>query len=295
MDEYHDREEDRDLYREITDRVMDDISELVDHRANYVPIDIPLREPPRQERIGVLVLHGFTSHIDTVAGLAPHLQKAGVRFEMPLLRGHGTRYQDLRGVTARDWYVDAERALMCLWNYVDRIVVVGLSMGGLVGLELAMRHPDKICGIATVAAALKFVDPLSKFTDILSNVVRYWPSPNSFNDPSLKKNCNNYPKFPTDSFASLYDYSQEIAERLNEVHVPLRILQSKKDQIVAPDSANVLYEKVSTPHREIIWYEESGHEMMQDLERELVFTDIMEFICRFVAGDECKTCGPNLS
>lgn len=281
IEEYREKEETRELYREITDRVMGSISKLVDHRSNYVPIEVPLHEPPKRERIGVLLLHGFTSHLNTVNGLVPYLEKAGIPYEMPILRGHGTRYQDLRGCTARDWYVDAQRCMIRLWNYVDRIIVVGLSMGGLVALELAMRHPDKIAGIVTVAASLKFADPLSRFTNMLSQVVRYWPSPESFNEPSLKVNCKNYEKFPTDAFASLYDYSQEIAHRLNEVHVPIRILQSKKDQIVAPDSANIIYEKVSTPHREILWYEESGHEMMQDLEAEQVFEDVMEFVSRF--------------
>jgi carboxylesterase len=284
LDDYAKRTEDRELYREITGQVMQEISGLVDHRTNYVPIDVPLPEPPKQKRLGVLLLHGFTSHTETVSGLIPHLEKVGVPYEMPVLRGHGTRYQDLRGVTAKDWYVDAERALISLWNHVDRVAVVGLSMGGLVALELAMRHPDKIAGVAVVAPALKFADPLTRFTGVLSKLVKYWPSPESFNDPSLKgDDFKNYPKFPTDSFASLYQYGQDIAERLSEVHVPLRILQSKKDQIVAPESANIIYEKVSSPHREIMWYEKSGHEMMQDLEADQVFEDLMEFIQRFRA------------
>lgn len=281
LSEYRTRERGRELYREITDRVMREISALVDHRANYVPIEVPLPEPARRETIGVLLLHGFTSHLNTVNGLVPYLERAKIPFEMPILRGHGTRYQDLRRVTHRDWYVDAERALINLWNWVDRIVVVGLSMGGLVALELAMRHPDKVCGVVTAAAALKFADPMARFTSTLSKFVRYWPSPNSFNDLSLKVNCRNYPKFPTDAFASLYEYSHEIAERLHEVHVPIRILQSKRDQIVAPDAANIIYEKVSSVHREILWYEQSGHEMMQDLEAAQVFEDIMEFVHRF--------------
>ena len=281
MDEYRDRPQDRQLFREITNRVMKEISLLVDHRANYVPLEVPIPEPPKHEKIGVLLLHGFTSHLNTVNGLVPYLEEAGIEYRMPILRGHGTRYQDLKGVTAKDWYVDAERALIDLWNHVDRIVVVGLSMGGLVALELAMRHPDKIAGVVTVAAALKFRDPLSALTPVLSKLVAYWPSPQSFNDPQLAVNCKNYPKFPTDAFASLYAYSKEIASRLREVHVPIRILQSKKDQIVAPESANIIYEKVSSPHREIIWYSKSGHEMMQDLEAEKVFHDIMEFVHRF--------------
>jgi carboxylesterase len=170
---------------------------------------------------------------------------------------------------------------MTLWHKVDRVVVVGLSMGGLVALELAMRHPDKIAGVVTVAAALKFSDPLSALSPMLARFVRYWPSPESFNDPQLAKNCTNYPMFATDAFASLYRYSKDIAERLPEVSVPIRILQSKKDQIVAPESANIIYEKVSSPLREIVWFDKSGHEMMQDLEAASVLQEIMGFVLRF--------------
>ncbi len=290
MEEYRDAEHDRELFRKITDQVMREISGLVDHRSNYVPIDVPIPAPQTYERIGVLLLHGFTSSVKTVDGLVPYLESAGVDYEMPILRGHGTRYQDLRGVKARDWYVDAEWALLNLWNRVDRVVVVGLSMGGLVSLELGMRHPDKIAGVVTAGACLKFADPMARLTGLISRAVRYWPSPDAFNDPSLRGNSRNYTRFPTDAFGSLYKYSQTIAEQLGKMHVPLRILQSKRDQIVAPESANIIYEKVSSPHREIVWYDQSGHEMMQDMEAESVFMDIMEWVRRFqehpTPGDE---------
>ena len=281
MDAYQGREHTKELFREVTDRVMGEISKLVDHRSNYVPVEVPIPAPASHERIGVLLLHGFTSHQRTVDGLVPHLEKAGIRYEMPILRGHGTRFQDLNGVRPRDWYVDAERALIKLWNDVDRIVVVGLSMGGLVALELAMRHPEMLAGVVTVAPCLKWADPLAKLTGVISPFIKYWPSPNAINEPSLRGNSRNYSKFPTKTFGRLYDYSQRIAMRLREVHVPIRILQSKKDQIVAPEAANIIYEQVSSSVREIVWYQKSGHEMMQDLEADQVFADIMEFVQRF--------------
>jgi carboxylesterase len=73
------------------------------------------------------------------------------------------------------------------------------------------------------------------------------------------------------------------------VHVPIRILQSKADQIVAPESANIIYEKVSSPHREIVWFEKSGHEMMQDLEAEAVFGEIMAFVRELRAAPAATT------
>ena len=264
--------------RELTDELMRRISALVDHRSNYAPIEVPIPPPQRYGDLGVLLLHGFTSSADTVDALLPLLEKEGIPVERPILRGHGTRYQDMRGVTARDWYVDADRALLRLWNRGHHVVVVGLSMGGLLALELAMRHPDVVAGVVTVAAALKFKDPMSRFSPLIAKLVRYWPSPNSFNDAELGKRCTNYRMFATDAFASLYRYGRQIAERLPEVHVPIHILQSKADQIVAPESANIIYEKVSSPVREIVWFEKSGHEMMQDLEAEAVLGEIMSFV-----------------
>jgi carboxylesterase len=106
--------------------------------------------------------------------------------------------------------------------------------------------------------------------------------PETFSDPTLRSpDLHNYPKFPTRTFAKLYDYGQMIADRLREVHVPIRVLQSKRDAVVAPEAANIIYEKVSSPVREIVWYERSGHEMMQDIEKQRVFDDIMEFVHRF--------------
>lgn len=273
----------RELFRELTDHVMEAISGLVDHRSSYVPLDPPLRAPRRARRLGVLLLHGFTSHPSTVDGLVPYLEATGVDWELPILRGHGTRPEDLRGVRAQHWITDAERALFDLAERVDKVVVVGLSMGGLVGLELARRHPGHVAGLVTVAAALRFADPAVALTPLLARLFRSWPSPAAFNDPSRAHLSRNYPRFATDAFASLLELARETERRLPQVHVPIRVLHSKADTVIAPVSANLIVEGVSSPIRELVWYEESGHEMMQDLEAERVFGDVMDFVLRFHA------------
>ncbi len=282
-EEYYDREMDRAMVRDLTNQLMERISKLVDHSRGYVPMTVPRPDFPTYDKIGVLLLHGFTSSLKTVDGLVPYLEKEGIPYRMPLLRGHGTKYQDMKGTTAKDWYEDAEKALLDLAKEVDKVVVVGLSMGGLVALQLAMEHKDVVAGLATVAAALKFKDPLAALTPVLAKLVPYWPSPNSFNDESRKVLSENYPKFATDAFSSLYKYSKEIESRLEEVEAPIRVLQSKKDQIIKPVAANIIYEKVSSIHRDISWYEKSGHEMMQDMEADAVFEDLIGFIKKFVA------------
>ena len=51
-------------------------------------------------RLGVLLLHGFTSHTVCVSGLVPYLESAHIDYEMPWLRGHGGVPKDLIGVTS---------------------------------------------------------------------------------------------------------------------------------------------------------------------------------------------------
>jgi 1-acyl-sn-glycerol-3-phosphate acyltransferase len=282
-DDHDPQHTDRRTVRQLTNALMGRISALVDHQRGFVPMSVPRPAFPTHENIGVLLLHGFTSSLKTVDGLAPRLEAQSIPYAMPVLRGHNTRYQDLRGVTAADWYEDAEKALDALYarDDVDKVVVIGLSMGGLVALELGMEHADKVAGVATVAAALRFKDPLVKLTPVLAKVFRYWPSPESFNDPSRRVLGENYPKFATDAFLSLYRYAQRIEDSLPSLRVPIRILQSKKDTVVAPVAANIIYENVSAEHREISWYMKSGHEMMQDLEAETVFDDLMDYVQKF--------------
>ncbi|MDX9999978.1 MAG: alpha/beta fold hydrolase [Polyangia bacterium] len=269
---------DREDLRRETNRLMRAISSLVDHGRNYVPTKVPIPPLPKHERLGVLLLHGFTSSLRTVDGLVPYLEAAGLPYRMPILRGHGTKWEDLQGVTAADWYADAEAALVDLAREVDAVAVVGLSMGGLVALELAMNHPMKVGAVVTVAGALRFKDPLTRLTPVLAKVARSWPSPESFNDLTLRSRSENYPRFTTDSFLSLYSYSAEIEKRLGEVRSPICVLQSKTDQVIAPISANLIYERVASEHREIHWFKRSGHEMMQDCEAEAVLEQIMEYL-----------------
>ena len=52
-----------------------------------------------QHSVGCLLLHGLTSSLATVSNLVPYLEARDIPYVMPTLRGHGTRPEDLRGVT----------------------------------------------------------------------------------------------------------------------------------------------------------------------------------------------------
>jgi len=280
----------------MTKEVMRAISKLVDHERGFVPVTQVVQKKTKPDKlpryaykkghegeekavVGVLVLHGFTSDIHCVDLLVEPLDKIGVPYRFPWLRGHGTHYKDMVGTTDRDWFEDAENALLDLLQDANKAIVVGLSMGGLLALELAARYREEVVGVVAVAPALKFQDPLAVLTPVLSKVVKFWKSPNAYNDQELRKKENrNYPKFATDAFASLYRYASQVQNLLSFVKADILILHSKKDQIIAPKSAQIIYEKVSSKNKELKWFEKSGHEMLLDLERDDVIKATVDFV-----------------
>ena len=237
-------------------------------------------------KLGVLILHGFTSSLDCVNGLVPYVEREGLPYEMPVLRGHGTVPEDLEGVTWRDWYEDAENALRKLLSRCDKAIVVGLSMGGLLALQLAMEHSEEVDSIVLVSVALRLTSPLaphkplSFLTPLVGKLVRYFPVKTPYADKELEKFDNNYHKAPTKTIISFLEYTTIIEKRLPEVKRPTFIIHSRNDKVADPISAQIVYDRISSKEKEIRWFEKSGHEMMRDMEREAVFEAITDWIRR---------------
>ena len=284
----------REEMREKTDQVMRAISSLVDHSRAYVPVSIPLPEPkapallppmpyknekPIQAKVGALVLHGFTSNIHCVDELVPYLEERNIPYRLPYLRGHGTRWEDMAGTTHRDWYDDAEAAMLDLLTECEKVVIIGLSMGGLVSLELAARHHATTAGVVPIAAALRFADPLAGLTPVLAKVLSSWPSPPAYNDKECERRHNrNYEKFATDAFSSLFDFTGHVDNLLSFVRAPIMVVAAEKDTVVAPKAAKLVYSRVSSRQKEIVWFEQTGHEMLLDLEKDAVCQTVDRFL-----------------
>lgn len=232
--------------------------------------------------LGVLILHGFTGSLDTVRAVVPLVEAQGLPWRMPVLRGHGTKFEDLVGVTHPHWVEDAKAALDDLLTECERAVIVGLSMGGLVALTLGIERESDVAGLVLLAPALRFADPLVPLTPLLKLLFPFWPAPSSFLDKEREKACTNYKKFPTAAFSSLLDFGNAVERRLPEVKVPVVLLFSKKDQIIHRIVPKLMQDKVRGPFR-VVWFEKSGHEMLQDCEAEAVAQAVDEAVRSFAA------------
>lgn len=224
-------------------------------------------------QFGCLILHGFTSSLDCVQALVPMVEQLEMPYRMPVLRGHGTRPEDLRGVSWKDWYADAERSFHDLRNEVDGVFICGLSMGGLVALHLAAAHGQATVGVVSIAAALRFVDPMTRLSPALARILPMFDidARRAYSDPSLAAANTNYTRFATDSFVSLYRYGRVVEQILPRVQAPLLVIHGRRDRVIKPSAAQVIYERAGSARKELRWFERSGHEMLRDCEaREVV-------------------------
>jgi carboxylesterase len=236
---------------------------------------------------GVLIVHGFTSSLDCVNGVEAPLKALGLPTRMPVLRGHGAESPEaLRGVTWHDWVADAEAALKDLLTEVDRAILFGHSMGGTVALTLAADYADVIDSIVVAAAVVQLTSPFAPgqpFHFLAPLVVRFLKKvdmPPTYAEPALAQYDTNYAWAPTDAIASLFEFARVTRRRLPAVRVPALIMQSRRDTTVAPESAQIIYEGISTPpdQKRIVWFEVTEHEMFRDCEREAAIGTVVEYV-----------------
>ena len=232
-----------------------------------------------RESGAVLVLHGFTANTRTVEFLSEQLDAAGLARATPNLRGHGTRWEDLRGVRGADWLQDAETAYLDLSSKYGRVVVVGHSVGALVASLLVAGHPEA-SGLVLIAPAIKYVNPAVRFLPIIRPVVRSWPAgPPSVNDPELRVKIVgvNYNRFPVSAFDECLRLSALAPAALRRVTCPTLVIMPRHDEVIQPVSAEIAMSALGSKEKRLVWLERSNHEVFWDCERGLVSDMIVEY------------------
>lgn len=104
--------------------------------------------------VGILLIHGYTATTAEVRLLAHYLHERGYTVAGPLLPGHRTTPREMNRCRWEDWTAACERAYDEVASRCEHVFVGGESMGGLLALCLASRHPE-IVGVMSYAAALK--------------------------------------------------------------------------------------------------------------------------------------------
>ncbi|MEV6960503.1 alpha/beta fold hydrolase [Streptomyces sp. NPDC051207] len=246
---------------------------------------LPGAEPFRHEGgdVGVLLCHGFTGCPQSLRPWAEYLAERDLTVSLPLLPGHGTRWEDLQLTGWPDWYAEVDRELRALRERCTRVFVAGLSMGGALALRLAARHGAAVDGVVVVNPANK-VHGLSAYAlPVARHLVR---TTRGITSDIAKPGATElgYHRVPLHAAHSLRAFFRVVDGELPQVTQPLLLLRSPRDHVVPPaDSARILSRVSSRDVTEIL-LEQSYHVATLDLDAGRIFEESLAFIARIAPG-----------
>jgi carboxylesterase len=228
--------------------------------------------------IGVLVVHGFTGSPASVRNVAEALADAGHHVELPRLPGHGTSIDDMLASKWDHWAEAVRRAYDVLAERVDRVVVVGQSMGGTLALRLAFERPGTL-GLVCInpVTRARGDDVLEMIDDFVDDGILVAPGEGSdIADPHGSD--ISYPGTPLPQLRSLLvDGVVPITDRFGELTMPLRLFTSRQDHVVEPADSEHLAATYGGPVAHT-WLERSFHVATRDYERDLVIAESVAFV-----------------
>ncbi len=232
--------------------------------------------------VGALVLHGFTGSPQTMRPVADALVAAGFSVELPRLPGHGTDIEEMLTTAFDDWSAATEDAYASLAARVERVVVVGLSMGGTLAAWVTSRHPET-AGAVFINALVEPIDPamLSMVEEMLATGETVAPGIGSdIADPDAVENA--YVGTPLAPLLSLAAGVVALQPDLPKITCPVLIMTSAEDHVVVPSNSDHLAKVVSGPVERVA-LERSYHVATLDYDRDLVIERIVDFAGKVTA------------
>ncbi|MFN8076288.1 MAG: alpha/beta fold hydrolase [Kineosporiaceae bacterium] len=208
--------------------------------------------------VGVLFVHGFTGSPQSLRPWAQEVAAQGYTVRLPLLPGHGRTWRHLAATDWTDWAGAAEAEFLRLRSRCERVVVVGLSMGGALALRVAQRHPDAVDGLIVVNPSVLTTDRRMVFLPVLRVVRRSVPA--IAGDIRLAGASElAYERVPLAGVAALRRMWATVRADLPKVTAPLLLARSAHDRVVPAASCAAVLAEVSSVRREEVVLPDSGH------------------------------------
>lgn len=226
-------------------------------------------------KTGVLFIHGFTGAPFEVQPLVNFVrQQTDWILAVPTLPGHGVTL-NLANLSAESWMMEAELAMRKLQGEVDRVIVVGFSMGGLIAMYLALRYPiDKLI---LLSAAAKYISPRILLEDVgimlKESITKKYP-PNTFYHLYNYK-LTNTPLRATFEFLRIVKI---VEPYYSQIKTPVCIVQGGKDGIVPFATAEHLYKMLGSSEKKLIKSDLGKHHICYSDDCGEWFMEVLEFM-----------------
>ncbi|MDM5210303.1 carboxylesterase [Peribacillus sp. NJ4] len=224
----------------------------------------------------VLLLHGFTGNSADVRMLGRYLEKQGYTCHAPHYKGHGVPPEELVKTGPSDWWKDVMMAYDFLKSEGhEEIAVAGLSLGGVFSLKLGYTVPIK--GIVTMCAPMYIKSEEMMYKGVLEYAREFKKYEGKTQD-QIELEMDLLADKPMNTLKALQELITDVREHVDLIYAPTFVVQGRHDDVINPKSADIIIDAIESPVKKIKWYEESGHVITLDKERNQLHEDVFEFL-----------------
>lgn len=237
----------------------------------------------KNSKIGILMLHGFSSTSHEFKDLCPFLAEKGFTVYAPLMAGHGTNPEDMIRTGPEEWKKSVREAYLKLKEKTGKVFLIGNSFGSNMAFWLAKEFDNEQAGIITLDAPVflrnhKFIVFRLYTYGLFRKFYRKPPRLYQIDYIDMMDEVT-YSKIPVRSLRQFLSFiKNETKPNLDKVKIPALITHSSTDPIIHPKSATYIYERIGSETKKIHWFVSNNHAFTVNGGRLDVFQQIFNFI-----------------
>lgn len=236
--------------------------------------------------VTVIVTHGLAEYSKNYKELAEFLQNNNFNVITYDLRGHGKSLGKRGYVKSYDDYVSDLKELV---NYAkkktSKVFLIGHSMGGIITNLYVVKYGN-INGVIVTSSPVDLLPSIQKikrfpFKKLLGNKQLR----TSFTDTRLLHKINYVDDiydlrkyYSIIGVEVLYFGIKYLNKNINNYRIPALFIHGKKDQLVPCEHSQKIYDLIPSKDKQIILFENSLHNIINDIEKEEVKNEILKWL-----------------
>lgn len=239
----------------------------------------------------IVVTPGFAEHSGRYVHLSEYFSSQEYGVYVINTRGHGKSEGERAFVNSFDDFVEDLKIFIekiKKWEKVERIFLLGHSMGGTIVLAYALKHPEDLKGLITSGAGLAIHRRLGMAVKIASKIAPKMKAqmkidPNTLtHDPIMVKKYVEDPlvfKFTTTRLIEqIFSTARRLMREAHKLQVPILMLHGESDKLVSAQGSKTFFENVQEKDKKLITYPGLYHEIFNEPEYKRIFDDIIDWI-----------------
>lgn len=246
-------------------------------------------------RAAIVLVHGLGEHGGRYAALASALVGAGLMVFAPDLPGHGMQpgaRGDLHWTDVRDRLLPAllDHASHELGDASPRFLF-GHSLGGVMALDHALAHPERLAGLVLSSPGLRIPAPPAWKVALARLVCALAPAagfPNGLDPAGLSRDAEVVQRYRTDplvhdrisprTFFAFRDAAERGRRGAQTLRVPTFLVHGMADRLVDPRGSLEFAAAAPADRVRFTRFEQGAHELFNDLDRDAAIAALVAWL-----------------